>query len=82
MSATIYYQPVKGKALSIGAPSSFTSALDRAFGRSPDRILNEYDVPTLRGIAAGFDSEDQRAAIDELIEAIQKHAAVRLWAEY
>lgn len=81
MSASIYYQAVKGKNLSVGAKSSFLAAIERAFGGVPC-VLSEHDVLKLQGLAAAFDSEDQRAAVQELIEAIEKHASVRVWAEY
>jgi hypothetical protein len=83
MSASLYYQPVKGTHLSIGAPSSFMGALTRAFGeRQPDWRFTEGDLLTLRGLMAGLDSEDQREAIQTIIEAIERHSEVRVWAEY
>lgn len=82
MGATIYYQPVKGKALSIGAPSAFLGVLTRAFGGDGARILTERDVPKLEGLAAAIEAEDQRAAIMELIDALHHHEEVRVWPEY
>lgn len=84
MSATIYYQPLKGKALAIGAPSSFLEALREAIGEGgygEFRLTSDH-CHTLKGLRAGLTSMDQKHAIDELIEAVSKHDEVRLWPEY
>lgn len=81
MSATVMYQPVKGKSLDIGAPSSFLSALERAFGNRP-WTLSGGDYHTLMGLAAGLGSDDQRAACEQLAKAVQDHGEIRVWAEY
>lgn len=85
VGASIYYQPVKGKHLSIGAPSSFLEALREALdmrGGHGELRLTGGDYHRLRGLRAGLTSTDQKEAIDELCEAIEKHDEVRLWAEY
>lgn len=81
MSASIYYQPVKGTHLGIGAPSSFIAAMTRAFGNAP-WTLTDRDYHTLKGLAAGLESDDQRAAVEELAGAAVKHGELRVWAEY
>ena len=81
MSATVVYQPIKGKALDVGAPSSFVGALERAFGQRP-WTLTDRDYYTLQGLAAGLDSIDQREAVEELAEAVRQHGEIRVWAEY
>jgi hypothetical protein len=81
VSASIYYQPVKGKHLSIGAPSSFIAAMTRAFGNYP-WTLTDRDYHKLLGLAAGLDSDDQRAAVEELAEAAMASGEIRVWAEY
>lgn len=83
MSATILYQPVKGKSLSIGAPSSFLALLERVFGGSArDFVLAEDDVGGLRTAAAATEDREYRKALEELAEAVEKHGAVRVWAVY
>lgn len=81
MSASIFYQPVKGKHLPIGAPSSFLSALEKALGPPPWTIYDrDHDV--LRGLAAGLESKDQQAAAITLAEAAYNNGEIRVWAEY
>ena len=84
MSATLYFQPVKGKALRIGAPSSFMSALDRAFKYSQPWTIeaSSHDIAILEGLRAGLDDLEQRAAINELLKALEDHTDIRVWAEY
>lgn len=81
MSANLYWQPVKGKDLNVGAPSSFMAALERAVGAQPWH-LNEGHVHILKGLAAGLDSTDQREAVETLIAGISRHSEVRVWPEY
>ena len=81
MSATIMYQPVKGVALSVGAPSAFLVALTRAFGEQP-WTLTACDAARLDGLAAGLASDDQRRAAAELAEMALKYDEIRVWAEY
>lgn len=81
MSAAVMYQPVKGKRLDIGAPSSFLTALERAFGPGY-WTLTDRDYHTLKGLAAGLDSDDERAACNELAEAVMECGEIRVWAEY
>jgi hypothetical protein len=77
------YQPVKGKALRhVG--SSGLEKLKRALGYNSmgDEItVSSRDIDRLHGLAAGLDP-DERAAIEELIDAIERHDAVRVWGEY
>jgi len=75
------YQPVKGTALKIGAPSSFLEALERAFGQGYWTFCDR-DYHMLSGLAAGLESLDQRAAIHEIAEMVMKHGEIRVWAEY
>ena len=82
MSATLYYQPVSGTRLKIGAPSSFMEALTRAFGCRQPWVLTDMDYLTLGGLAAGLESEDQVAAVSELQEEVMKGHDIRVWAEY
>ena len=81
MSATIYYQPIKGKSLSIGGPSSFIAAMERALGCPPPWELCEGDYDVLRGLAAGLVGEASRA-IETLLDEIEKYGDVRVWLQY
>ena len=74
MSATVFWQAVKGKVLS-DAGSSSIGIIERAFG-SP-AVLNSSHIPKLEGMeVAGM------KVAGELISAIYKHETIRVWAEY
>jgi hypothetical protein len=77
MGASIFWQTVNGKSITPSLRSKFVTAL-RLEGQG--RVLGEGDVEFLKGLAAG--EGDFRDAIEELIEAIYTHGAVRVWAEY
>lgn len=81
MSATVLYQAVKGKALSLGAPSSFIAILERQFGGGP-WSFDTTDDAVLQGMEAAVDDKDYRAAFAELREALEKHENIRVWAVY
>lgn len=79
MSANIYWQPAKKAAsLDVSAPSSFIEAL--SLRGSMGRVFDTKDIPFLEGVKAGRGGN--ASGIDELIELIFKHGAVRVWAEY
>lgn len=82
MSASIYYQPVRGKCLPMGGPSSFIDLLRRVTSSHGDWELDGHWVAQLRGAAAATENTEHRAALGEIIEAIEKHGTVRVWAEY
>lgn len=81
MSATVLYQPMKGKALKIGGTSSFLRALEDLFG-GRELALDVSAVNCLMGLRAGLSSADEKEAVDELISAIHVHGTIRIWAEY
>jgi len=74
MGASIFWQPVKGRSLNVGGRSAFVNALGLP------REFDESKLEFLRGLAAG--NEDFRDAVEELIDAIETHGNVRVWAEY
>lgn len=77
MGASIYWRPVKpGKSLSVGGRSAFVEALKL---HQPIR-MTAADIPFLRGLAAG--NADFANAVDEIIEAIEKHDEIEVYAEY
>ena len=83
MSATIYYQPVNGKALSIGAPSSFLDLLDRVFHNDRSAFtVTDRDSHRLSIAASATDQTEFRAALEELAEAAMTHGEIRIWPEY
>lgn len=80
MSATIYYRPVGPvkQALDIWAPSTFISAIERAFGPLPQR-LSAADIPTLRGMAATAEAHNPYA---DIVAKIELYGEIEIWAEY
>lgn len=81
MGASICWEPVpeKTRQLSCSAPQNFLESL-RILGWSPERPLNRGFVVALRGMAFAAGQNGQPYV--ELIEAIEKHGEVRVWAEY
>lgn len=82
MSATIYWRPVSKKERyfkNVGAPSSFMSTLDRAFGRRAGKFTC-MDLERLRGIAATYEGEEN--PWEEMIEAIEEFSEIEIWPEY
>jgi len=84
VSASIYWRPVvpkEGSRLNTYAPSGFLTALEEVFGsRTP--VLERSDLPTLRGMAAVWTDGSGGNPYKDLINAIEKHEAVEVWAEY
>lgn len=80
MGVSILWKPVKdeGVSLSVGGRSSFIEVLRRAFGNEP-WVFNAGSVSTLNGIKAAI-REDE--AMDELLDAIEKHGSVEVWTQY
>ena len=73
---------MKGKSLDIGATSSFLTTLREAFHCDGEIRLSAGDYFILVGLKAGLSSTDQKEAIDKLIQAVETHDEVRVWAEY
>lgn len=82
MSASLYWQPVKGRHLSIGTPSSFLAMVERVLERSPPWTILDVDAGRLTAAAAAIEVLDQRAALLALAEAAMEYGEIRLWAEY
>ena len=82
MSASIKWEPAQshGVSLPVNAPSSFLSAMERFQNCSGPWALASVDIAGLRGLAAGLQHETE--AIMSLIDAIERHGVVRVWAEY
>lgn len=78
MSATVYWTPVKsGKAVGKG---SLRDALTKAFGQMPEELA-EDDFRTLE-IAKRMTGGEVGEEIQELIDAVEKHGAIRISVEY
>lgn len=77
MGASLYWQAVKGRSLDAPAPSRFVSIV---LSGSSDMIFDGEDYDYLRRIAAA--DETLRPAVEEIIEAVEKHGIVRVWADY
>ena len=76
MSRTIYWFPNKNKInLEIKTPSDFIDLVERAFGTLP-RDFSKEDLERLRGLSFA-----EPEMFVSLIEAIEKHDIVRVWAE-
>ncbi len=82
MSANIYYRPTKetGFQLSVDAPSTFMENIRKAFLSEFPLIFGQDSVQTLKGMAAMHHGEEN--PYDELIEAIEKHETIEVYAKY
>jgi hypothetical protein len=88
VSASIFWEPVDPKPKRIGcwAPSSFMGQMERAGFRLPTN-LDQGAIPVLRGMAAmispglGTDG-DPSNPFQELIDKIEKHGTISIWAEH
>ena len=82
MSAAICWERVKEdhESLYVLAPSSFIESMERAGLRLPCEI-GDGAVPVLTGMAA-MHRNDGKNPYEEMIELIEKHGTIRIWAEY
>lgn len=81
MSASILWEPVDPKPKHIGcwAPSSFMGQMERAGLKLPTN-LDESVIPVLRGMAATISGTPN--PFQELIDKIEKHGKISVWAEH
>jgi len=82
MSASIYYQPVAGTHIPMGGPSSFLDLLRRVTSSQGPWELDGHWAARLQGAASATEDREHRAALETMIEAIEKHGTIRVWAEY
>lgn len=87
MSANIYWEPAEKNAndLPVGGKEAFMDALENAgFSdiRHGGQVFTEEDLPTLRGMQAVFGEVNVNNPYWHLINAIEKHGSVRVWAQY
>lgn len=83
MSANVYWQPVSTgtKCLPTSAPQRFLESL-RAIGWSDGGYMNDTSISALRGLSVLHGGPDQDNPYSHLVEAIERHGSVRVWAEY
>jgi hypothetical protein len=84
MSASICWEPVSKSPASLYAlaPQRFMETLQAIGLRIPGEAGQEH-ITALAGMEVLFNESDpQKNPYSQLIEAIEKHDRVRLWAEY
>lgn len=77
MGVAIYWAPASDKWHHTDGGSRHADALRRTFGN--DRILTSGDIATLKGMGA---MDPDSTIFTDLIEAIDKCAAIRIKMEY
>lgn len=86
MSANIYWEPSgrQAKDIPTGAPQSLITAIANAgLGDINAGItLDESDLPTLKGMWAVHGRVNVENPYWHIIEAIEKHGSIRVWAVY
>ena len=83
MSANIHWKPFtpdSSKTLAqAGAPSHFIEAMKKAFGNFPCTV-GQNEIEKLKGMAAT--DRDDNNPFQEIIDLLEHHEAIYLWAEY
>ena len=82
MSANIYWRPVapeSSETLGVGAPSAFIEAMRKSFGSFPCSV-SRNDIDKLSGMAAVYGSDNN--PFQEIIDLLDHHEAIDLWAVY
>lgn len=84
MSATIYWRPLKeGVGLKYtSAPSSFQEYLESAFERQFPLRLLDSDLDSLRIAQRLTKDTNFQKDIQELIEAVERHGEIEVWAAW
>ncbi len=85
MSATIYWRalPTTNKTLPVNAPSSFITAMERAFNRAPPWTVGVVDLPILRGMAAAFGGNDRDNPFETMVGLIENgDRTIEVWPQY
>ena len=81
MGATIYWQPLRGKALNIGARSRFVAMMTDAFGNYPWN-LTAGSASRLRDMRLGSEDVSIKAALETLADVVEQHEQITVWPEY
>lgn len=85
MSANIYWEPANRPAVDVpvSAPQAFMRTLEHLGWQKHDDILTEEDLPALRALAEVQPyAEEKRNPYTMLVQAIEKHGRIRVWAVY
>jgi hypothetical protein len=84
MSATVFFQPKRGKSLRIGAPSAFLDLISRLFniGHGCPFVIRSQDCTILRAAAVATEFLEFREALETLADAAAAHDEINLWVEY
>ena len=84
MGASIYWEKAGTTAPTlrrVSAPSSFIDAMNRAFYDYPWTLCSD-DVSRLQGMAAIFGGSDKDNPYLELVDLIEKFAALKVWPSW
>lgn len=85
MSANILWEPATRPCESLDtlAPQNFMRSLE-VIGWSNGNNLNETHLSALRGMSAVYrgGQTDVKNPYQQLIDAIERHKEIRVWAEY
>ena len=81
MGASIYWQPLRGKYLPVGARSRFVDMLTEAFGTYPWNLTSGHSA-TLRAMRMGCNDVEIRAALEVLAVAVEEHEQITVWPQY
>jgi hypothetical protein len=84
MSASICWRPSskQDKTIGVFAPSSFLEMMASAGMKFPCTVTTA-DLPVLRGMAAVFGrNKETPNPFNEMVDLIEKHDSIDLWAVY
>lgn len=81
MPAAIYWEPADASKarISCPAPSSFIDRMTKVFHGFP-LTLSESDIPALKAMAVMYESKPN--PYEELLDILEQHRSIRLWASY
>lgn len=82
MSANIYWEPVakNNRTIDTGAPEYFMRVLGK-FGWQDGDTLGVEALDGLKAVVEAIHEGDHKS-FQQLIDAIEKHGAIRIWAVY
>jgi hypothetical protein len=83
MGVSIYWRPVstEGHDITPGLRSRFYNSLKNTFGEFPIR-LNATHVCLLQAMAYACNGDDSQKSYEELIEAVNKHDEIEIFASW
>lgn len=84
MSANILWEPANRPAKDVptGAPQHFMKTLEHLGWQKHDGELSEEHLPALKALAEATERPGQSNPYTTLIDAIEKHGRIRVWAVY